>query len=98
MAVLSQTRFSGGDREAFIEVARRAKDIFGGAGLEFEVGQLYTGPHTGQWVALLRASDWESYGKAMNVLAADPSSRAMMGDLGKLTREPDRTFVVTIDI
>ena len=51
MAVTSLARFNGGSREALIANGRRAKAIHEKAGAElFRVGQIYTGPHAGQWM------------------------------------------------
>ena len=71
MSVTSVTRFNGGNRDAFMAAAKKAKAIFENVGGEFQVGQLYSGPDIGQWVATIRFADWEDYGAAMKALSSN---------------------------
>jgi hypothetical protein len=98
MAVTSLTRFSGGNRDAFVATAKKAKTIFEQAGGEFQVGQIYSGSDIGQWVAMIRFPDWEAYGKAMKVLSSDAAYLKMMAELGAVSPATDRTFIVGIDL
>lgn len=95
--ITSMTRFSGGTRADYIAAAKKAKPIFEKVGGQFEAAQVYTGPHTGQWVAIIRFRDWEAYGNAMTRLGGDPEYQSMMAELGKFTTGADRTILMGVD-
>ena len=98
MAITSFTRFAGGNRDGFIAAARRAKALFEQAGGEFEVGQIYSGPDIGQWVAMIRFPDWAAYGSAMTALSGDAAYLRMMAELGAANPPTDRMFMVGLDL
>jgi hypothetical protein len=98
MAVAVLSRWSGGDREKFIAAAKRAKPMLEKLGAEVRVGQLSTGPHTGQWVTTGRYPDWESYGKAAQVLTSDPAYQKMMAEMSATFKLENRTIITGIDL
>ena len=98
MAITSVTRFKGGNRDAFVATAKKAKAIFEQAGGEFQVAQIYSGSDVGQWVAMIAFPDWEAYGKAMKTLSGNAAYLTMMAELGAVSPATDRTFIVGIDL
>ena len=100
MAVTSLARFNGGSREALIANGRRAKAIHEKAGAElFRVGQIYTGPHAGQWMVSVRWADWEAYGRAQQILASDNEYQQLWSDVAKSGSQlVDRALIVGVDL
>jgi hypothetical protein len=98
MAVVSLSRWSGGNREKFIASAKKAKPILEKLGAEVRVGQISTGPHTGQWMATARFADWESYGKAVQGLTSDPAYLKMVEEMAATFKLEDRTIITSIDL
>lgn len=100
MTVTLLTRLSGGDRDKFIARAKKLKPIFEMLGAEVRVGQIFTGPHAGQWVGTARFADWESYGRAAQALGSDPAYRQMVAEnfLDQTFKLEDRTFIDGIDL
>ncbi|MGO8865674.1 MAG: hypothetical protein ACLQME_04150 [Alphaproteobacteria bacterium] len=98
MTVTSVTRFSGGNRDSFLATAKKAKEIFERAGDDFRLGQIYSSPHIGNWVALLSFQDWGAYGAAMKSLSSDPEYQKMMAEVGSISQAVDRTFIIGVDV
>jgi hypothetical protein len=98
MTLTSVTRFSGGNRDSFLVTAKKAKEIFQRAGGDFRLGQIYSGPHIGNWVALLSFPDWGAYGAAMKSLSIDPEYQKMMAEVGSISQAVDRTFIMGVDV
>jgi len=100
MTVTSLARFAGGNREALIANCRRAKAIHEKAGAEyFRVGQIYTGPHAGEWLVAVRWADWAAYGKAQQTLASDSAYQQLWADVVTSgSRLVDRVVVAGIDL
>lgn len=94
MGVTSLTRFTAVNRDAFVAAAKKAKGIFENSGGQFRVGQIYSGPHTGQWLATLMYANWEEYGKAMQALGGDRAYQSMMAEVAAVSQIADRTFIV----
>jgi hypothetical protein len=98
MAVAVLSRWSGGDREKFIANAKKAKPIFEKVGAEVRAGQIFTGPHTGQWITTARYADWESYGKAVQTLSSDPNAQKMLAEMTATFKLESRTIIAGIDL
>jgi hypothetical protein len=98
MTVTSVTRFSGGNRDSILVTAKKAKEIFQRVGGDFRLGQIYSGSHIGNWVAVLSFPDWGACGAAMKSLSSDPEYQKMMAELGSISQAVDRTFVLGVDV
>jgi hypothetical protein len=98
MAVTVVNRFSGGDREKFLANAKKAKPMFEKLGADVRVGHIFTGPHAGQWVATARYADWESFGKAAQVLTSDSTYQKMVAEMMASFKLEDRTIIASIDL
>ena len=53
------------------------KSIHEKHGAEMRVGQIYTGPYAGQFVAAVRYPNWETYGKAMQAMSTDAEYQSL---------------------
>jgi hypothetical protein len=62
------------------------------------MAQIYTGPHAGQWLAVSRFPDWETFGKAQPALASDTTFQQLMSESLGLAQLADRAVVVDIDL
>src|SRR6516162_9300469 len=63
-------------QEDVLRIGRRVKSIYEKHGAEMGVGQVFTGPYAGQFLAAARFPDWETCGKAMHAMSTDAEYRA----------------------
>jgi hypothetical protein len=98
MAVTVVNRFSGGDREKFLATVKKGNPMFEKLGADVRVGQIFTGPHAGQWMVTARYADWESFGKAGQVLSSDPTYQKMAAEMMATFKLEDRTIIAAIDL
>ena len=69
MAVVTFSRYSGGNRDALIPLGKQSKAFHEKAGAEWlRVSLIHTGPHAGQWLVSIRWPDWAAYGKGQQTL------------------------------
>jgi hypothetical protein len=98
MAVAVLLRLSGGDREKFIANAKKIKPILEKLGAEVRVGQIFTGPYAGQWVATAHYADWESFGKAAQFLSSDSTYQKIVAEGAATFKLENRTIIGGIDL
>jgi hypothetical protein len=98
MAVVAAHRWSGGDREKFIASSKKIKPLLEKLGAEVRVGQISTGPHTGQWLSTARFADWESLGKAVHSLTSDPAYLKIAAETAATFKLEERTIITGIDL
>ena len=99
MAVVTFSRYSGGNRDALIPLGKQSKAFHEKAGAEWlRVSLIHTGPHAGQWLVSIRWPDWAAYGKGQQTLAGDAAFQKVMAEVGKLVQLQDRMVVVSVDL
>jgi hypothetical protein len=99
MAITIINRWNGGSRDAIVPIAKRAKAALEKAGAEsFQMSQIHTGPHAGQWVTATRYSDWETYGKTTQALASNAAYQKILADVGAKAQLADRMIIVGVDL
>jgi hypothetical protein len=98
MAVTQLTRWTGGNRDAVVTLGIRAKALAAKVGGEYRVGQIHTGPYSGQWVTSQRFPDWETYGKAQQAMASDAALQKMVAEVMATNPMTSRTLIVGIDL
>jgi hypothetical protein len=85
-------------QEDVLRISRRAKSICEKHGAEMRVGQVYTGPYTGQFLAAVRFADWETYGKAMQAMSTDTEYQSIMAEAQQVGELHGRSIVVSLDL
>jgi hypothetical protein len=99
MAITILIRRNGGEREAMVALAKKAKAIFEKVGAEWvRLNQFHTGPHTGQWLVAIRYPDWTTYGKASEALASDAAFQKFLEEVGAISELVERTVLVSTDL
>ena len=99
MAITVLTRFSGGNRDAMIALAKQAKPIVEQAGAEFfRLSQIYTGQWAGQLAVASRYPDWATYGQAQQALAGNAAYQALLAEANAISHLEGRTILTSIDL
>src|SRR5947209_292590 len=80
MAIVAVSRWKGNVQD--ISLAKEIAPVLKRAGaVSVRLGNCYAGAYAGQVFGILTFADWESYGKAMQALAADPEYQRIYGEL-----------------
>ena len=82
-------------QEDVLRIARKVKSIYEKHGAEMRVGQVFTGPYAGQFLAAARFPDRETCGKATSTDAEYQSILAEAHQVGELH---GRSIVVSLDL
>ena len=100
MAITVVTRWIVPNTEASLKIAKRAKAIWMKNGAqEYRVSQLFTGPHTGQWLIATIFVDMAAYAKASLVVSATSGMRQVIADSAKAGAVmQNRTILLEHDI
>jgi hypothetical protein len=97
MSISTISRFSGGNRETLLALAKQGKPILEKAGADLvRMAQIYTGPHAGDLLVRVGYPNWEAYGKAQHSLAHNHAYQAIMSEVSGYLA--DRVVVVGIDL
>jgi len=95
MAVVAVSRWKGNVQD--LSLAKEVAPLLKRAGaVGVRVGNCYAGAYAGQVFGILTFADWESYGKAMQALAADAEYQRVYGELTK-TFELQERFVSVVE-
>jgi hypothetical protein len=62
------------------------------------VGQIFTGPYTGQFLASARFPDWETCGKAMQAMSTDAEYQGILAEAHQVGELHGRSIVVSLDL
>ena len=99
MAIYLVTHRKGGNSADVIAAASRLKALATKHGAEdLQLHAEVAGPAAGQWVLVVRFSDWASYGRAMESAQADPTIQAVLADLDKIAEMTSRRLGAGVDI
>jgi hypothetical protein len=99
MAIYLVTHRKGGNSADVIAAASRLKALATKHGAEdLQLHTEVAGPAAGQWVLVIRFSDWASYGRAMESAQADPTTQAVLADLEKIAEMTSRRLGAGVDI
>jgi hypothetical protein len=98
MVVTQMTRWTGGNRDAVVAAAKKAKPHVEKAGGELLLGQIHTGPHAGQWLTAARYPNWEIFGKAAQTLAGDAAYQKLLAGVSETNPIAGRVILVGVDL
>jgi hypothetical protein len=85
-------------QEDVLRIGRRVKSFYERHGAEMRVGQIFTGPNAGQFLAAARFPDWETCGKAMQAMSADAEYQSLMAEAHQVAELHGRSIVVSLDL
>jgi putative AlgH/UPF0301 family transcriptional regulator len=98
MAIVNVSRWKGNLTQA-TPIAREAGAIVKQHGaVSMRMGTCYSGPHAGQLYIAIAFADWETFGKAQQVLAADENFQRLYAEALKLVELEERSLLVTEDL
>ena len=97
MAVVVVSRWKGNpqDMKIFREGAANLKRH---GVVSARVGQCWAGPYAGQIYGAITFPDWESYGKGVQTLLADPESQRIYGEISKAFELQERSVLMVEDL
>jgi hypothetical protein len=99
MAINLVTHRKGGKPEEIAAAARRLKEFVIKHGAEdLTLANEMAGPSAGQWVLVIRCTDWESYGRMSAGVTADPQFSAIIGALDSLGEVTSRRLVADLNL
>jgi hypothetical protein len=99
MPVGQVTRFSGGEPEQMVALAKRAKNIWTKHGAESaRLVRLHTGPWIGQWLFFVRCADWATFGKAMDGVQQDTDYKKVLSETLAIAKLEARNVIMAYDI
>jgi len=85
-------------QEDVLRIGRKMKPIYEKHGAEMRVGQIYTGPYAGQFLAAARFPDWETYGRAMHAMSTDAEYQSILAEAHQVGELHGRSIVVGLDL
>lgn len=99
MPVGHVVRFSGGEPEKMIALAKRAKAIWIRNGAETaRLVRMETGVWHGHWLFFIRCADWAAYGKAQESASKDPEYRQVLSEALAIAKLEGRNVVTSYDL
>jgi hypothetical protein len=99
MPVGHVVRFSGGEPEQMVALAKRAKAVWIKNGAETaRLMRVHTGPWMGQWLFFVRCSDWASYGKAQESIQNDAEFKKVFSETLAIAKLEARNITMAYDI
>ena len=102
MPVVVMNRYIGGTPSEVVPIVKEWKEIMerNGAG-SVSLSRFHTGPFVGQWLFVVRYSDWAAYGRwqdAQSALAEDTKFKELLERTQKIHEVTERIITVEIDI
>jgi len=85
-------------QEDVLRIARKVKSIYDKHGAEIRVGQIFTGPYAGQFLAAARFPDWETCGKALHAMSTDAEYQSILAEAQQVGELHGRSIVVGLDL
>jgi hypothetical protein len=85
-------------QEDVVRIGRKVKSIYAKHGAEIRVGQIFTGPYAGQFLAAARFPDWETCGKAMQAMSTDAEYQSILAEAHQVGELHGRSIVVGLDL
>ena len=102
MSVVVMNRYIGGTPDEVVPIVREWKDVMVKNGAEsVRLSRFFTGPFVGQWLFVVRYSDWTAYARwqdAQSALAEDTRFKELLERTLKIHQVTERTIAVEIDI
>ncbi len=97
MAIVTVSRWKGSVQDT--QIAKEIAPILKRHGaVAVRLGICHAGAHAGQIFGIITFADWESYGKAMRALAADPEYQRVYAEVTKTFELQERTLSTVEDL
>jgi hypothetical protein len=102
MSVVVMNRYIGGTPNEVVPIVKEWKEIIEKNGAEsVRLSRFFTGPFVGQWLFVVRYSDWAAYARyqdAMSALAEDAKFKELLERTRQIHEVTERIIAVEIDI
>jgi hypothetical protein len=79
-------------------IGKKVKSLLEKNGAEFEIGQIFSGQNTGQFLAVIRFTDWERFGRTLYAISKDPEYQEALTEAHSLGQLQERSIVVSRDL
>ena len=97
MAVVVVSRWKGNPQDMRI-LREGAPNLKRHGAVSVRAGQCWAGPYAGQIYGVITFADWESYGKSVQALLADPESQRIYGEITKAFELQERSVLMVEDL
>jgi hypothetical protein len=102
MSVVVTNRYNGGTSNEVVPLVKEWKEILEKNGAEsVRLSRFFTGPFVGQWLFVVRYSDWAAYARyqdALSALAGDTKFKELQERGQNMQQVMERIITVEIDI
>jgi hypothetical protein len=102
MSVVVMNRYIGGTPNEVVPIVKEWKEIMEKNGAESaRLSRFFTGPFVGQWLFVVRYSDWAAYARwqdAQSALAEDTKFKELLERTRNIHQVTERIITVEIDI
>ena len=102
MSVVLMNRYIGGTPNEVVPIVKEWKEIMEKNGAESaRLSRFFTGPFVGQWLFVVRYSDWAAYARsqdALSALAGDTKFKELQERGQNMQQVMERIITVEIDI
>ena len=98
MTVTVVTRWTGQRADVERNCARAKPMLLKLGADDFRVGEIYSGPWTGQWLVSVVYRDWTSYGKTQQAIGNDREFQQVLAEGARTTALQERTVIVSLDV
>jgi len=102
MSVVVTNRYNGGTPNEVVPLVKEWKEILEKNGAEsVRLSRFFTGPFVGQWLFVVRYSDWAAYARyqdALSALAGDTKFKELQERGQNMQHVMERIIAVEIDI
>lgn len=98
MTIILTNRWRGGEPGAMTDAAREAKRIAAKYGTEVSFGRIFTGPNTGDWLAIFSSPDWAAYAKWQDLQVADADWQVLIAKVRNMSQLIERNVLVGVDL
>jgi hypothetical protein len=102
MSVVLMNRYAGGTTNEVVPLVKEWKEILEKSGAEsVRLSRFFTGPFVGQWLFVVRYSDWAAYARyqdALSALAGNAKFKELQERGQNMQQLMERIITVEIDI
>jgi hypothetical protein len=102
MSVVMMNRYIGGTPNDVVPLVKEWKEILEKNGAEsVRLSRFFTGPFAGQWLFVVRYSDWAAYARyqdALSALAGDTKFKELQQRGQNMQQMVERIITVDLDI
>ena len=86
------------EQEKIEQIAKSVRKIFLNHGVDLQVGRIFSGRYTGQFLAAIRYPDWERLGRTMHATVSNAEYQRALAEADRLCELQSRSIVIDLDL